>query len=1163
LEFKEKILSSRTRFRLTGVPEGLDARILAELAQGRPGWHLHIARDEGRMAALAEAIGFFAPGTRILRLPAWDTLPYDRVSPNPEICAARMNTLARLADGPPPSGPAIVLTTVNASLQRLPPRSAVEGALFRAEVGDGVDIEALIGFLVRNGYSRTGTVMEPGEFATRGGIVDIFAAGADNPSRLDFFGDALETVRLFDPVSQLTIGEGRGIELVPVSEIQLTEDSIERFRAGYRELFGAVTGEDPLYAAISAKHRHAGMEHWLPLFHDGLETVFDYLGEGLITHDHLTIEARDDRLAQIEDYYQARIASQEAGYGQAPPYKPVPPAALFLDAGEWDAAHGGRPGGVFSPFSQPADGETIDFGGRQGRNFAAERAQTEVNVFDALRGHVAGLRGAGRRVVIACFSRGSADRLALLLADHQVEGVQPCEHWPAVIALPDGEAAMVVLGLEHGLETDDLAIIGEQDILGDRLVRRRRTRRADQFLTETTQLSDGDLVVHVEHGIARYEGLVAIDVGGAPHDCLHLLYDGGDRLYLPVENIELLSRYGSEESEVALDRLGGAAWQARKARLKQHIRDIADQLIKVAAERVLRNAPAIERPDGLYQEFCARFPFDETEDQHNAIDDVFDDLLRGSPMDRLVCGDVGFGKTEVALRGAFATVMTGGQVAVVAPTTLLCRQHYQTFSERFADLPVRIGRLSRLVGAKEAAETREGLASGDVDIVIGTHALLGKTVKFRDLTLLVIDEEQHFGVAHKERLKQLRSDVHVLTLTATPIPRTLQMAFSGVKELSLIATPPVDRLAVRTFVMPFDPVVTREAILREHYRGGQTFYVCPRILDLPEAEAFLREQVPEVSVVTAHGRLPPRELDDVMSAFYDGAYNVLLSTTIIESGLDIPTANTLIVHRADRFGLSQLYQLRGRIGRSKVRAYAYFTLPPRHRPTLAAERRLKVLQSLDSLGAGFSLASHDLDIRGAGNLLGEEQSGHIREVGFELYHQMLEEALATARAGEAGAVAPADQDWSPQINLGTAVQIPEYYVADLSVRLGLYRRISRLEEQAEIDGFAAELIDRFGALPAEVGNLLEIVAIKKFCRAANVAKLDAGPAGASVVFRNDDFANPAGLVGFINGNHGTAKLRPDHRLVYNRQWAEEKDRLQGVHHLVRQLAGIATAAAAS
>ena len=562
----------------------------------------------------------------------------------------------------------------------------------------------------------------------------------------------------------------------------------------------------------------------------------------------------------------------------------------------------------------------------------------------------------------------------------------------------------------------------------------------------------------------------------------------------------------------------------------------------------------MQPPSGLYDEFCARFPFEETEDQANAIDAVLEDLSSGRPMDRLICGDVGFGKTEVALRAALVAVMAGRQIAVVVPTTLLARQHFATFIERFQGLPVRIEQLSRLVSAKELAKTREGISRGEVDIVIGTHALLGKTMKFQDLGLLIIDEEQHFGVAHKERLKEMRANVHVLTLTATPIPRTLQLALTGVRELSLIATPPVDRLAVRTFITPFDPLVLREALLRERYRGGQSFYVCPRVSDLSGAQEYFAEHVPELKVATAHGQMASSQLEDIMTAFYEGKYDVLLSTTIIESGIDIPTANTLIVHRADMFGLAQLYQLRGRVGRSKIRAYALFTLPARKKLTDAAQKRLKVLQSLDTLGAGFSLASHDLDIRGAGNLLGDEQSGHIREVGFELYQDMLEEAVAGLRAGDDDAD---EGQWSPQINIGTSVLIPENYVTDLQLRLGLYRRLSTLENSDEIESFAAELIDRFGSFPEEVDHLLKIVAIKGLCRSAGIQSIDAGPKGVVVKFRNDQFKNPAGLVDFINDQGRNAKLRPDHKLVLIRDWPSPEIRLDGARTLLSQLSKIA------
>jgi transcription-repair coupling factor (superfamily II helicase) len=661
-------------------------------------------------------------------------------------------------------------------------------------------------------------------------------------------------------------------------------------------------------------------------------------------------------------------------------------------------------------------------------------------------------------------------------------------------------------------------------------------------------------VVHIDHGIGRYEGLKTLDVAGAPHDCLDLQYASDAKLYLPVENIDLLTRYGDAEG-VALDKLGGAGWQARKAKARQRLREMAEGLIQIAAARQLKASEEIDPPSGLFDEFCARFPYEETDDQLNAIADVVGDLAAGRPMDRLICGDVGFGKTEVALRAAFIVAMTGKQVAVVCPTTLLARQHFKTFAQRFAGWPVKVRRLSRLVPAKEAAETREGLKNGEVEIVVGTHAILSAQVGFRDLGLVIVDEEQHFGVKHKERLKELRADVHMLTLTATPIPRTLQMALSGIREMSIIATPPVDRLAVRTYITPSDPVVAREALLREKYRGGQAYYVVPRIADLTDIETFLREQVPEVKFVVGHGQMSATQLEDVMSAFYDGQYDVLLSTTIVESGLDIPTANTMIVHRADMFGLAQLYQLRGRVGRAKARAYAYLTTPPDKPLSLAAEKRLKVLQSLDSLGAGFQLASHDLDIRGGGNLLGDEQSGHIREIGVELYQQMLEDAVAELKAK--GVEEKDARGWSPQINAGAAVLIPEDYVPDLNVRLALYRRLSDAERLEDREALAAELIDRFGPLPEEAGQLLKVVGIKGLCRQAGVEKIDVGPKGAVVSFRGDSFANPLGLVQLIQKNAITWKVRPDQKVVVKGEWPTPDARLGAAEKILSQLAKVA------
>jgi transcription-repair coupling factor (superfamily II helicase) len=1150
---------------LTGVPDGLAPVVLARLAQeAAPGKEpplvLHVARDDRRLEALADGLAFFAPKVRVIQFPAWDTVPYDRIGPNAEIVALRIAALARLAAAAR-KGATVVLTTVNAILQRVPPREFIRRSLKNIAPSQRIDMNELIQRLGLAGYRRTGTVMEPGEYAVRGGILDLYPPGRSSPVRLDFFGDTLEHMKAFDPETQRTARVVQRLTLMPVSEVSFGEAAEKRFRRGYVEAFGPATHEDPLYEAVSAGQRYPGMEHWLPLFHDRLETLFDYVGDAPASFDHLAEEAVGERLALIADHYEARVKGLESLTFGAPPYKPVQAAAMFLTREDWAGALANRVVRRMTPFEEEAKtagGLVRSFGGRVGRNFALERAGEMSSVFEAAAAHVRALQGQRKRVVVAAFSQGARERLATLFAEHKLVDARKVESFAEAAALPADAAALAVLALEQGFETADLAVISEQDILGDRLVRpRRKARRAADVITEATSLGVGDFVVHADHGIGRFDGLTTITALGAPHDCLEIAYAEGAKLYLPVENIELLSRYGSGEGEVQLDRLGGVAWQTRKARLKQRLREMASELIKVAALRQLRQAPTMAPPDGAFDEFVARFPYGETEDQTSSIGAVLEDLASGKPMDRLVCGDVGFGKTEVALRAAFVAALDGYQVAVVVPTTLLARQHFATFSERFKGLPVRIGQASRLVSPKDLAAVKAGLKEGSVDIVIGTHALLGKSIVFKRLGLLIVDEEQHFGVAHKERLKQLREDVHVLTLTATPIPRTLQLALSGVRELSLITTPPVDRLAVRTYISPFDPVIIREALRRERYRGGQSFYVVPRISDLEDVAEFLADHTPELKIARAHGQLPASALEDVMTAFYDGKYDVLLSTAIVESGLDIPNANTLIVHRADMFGLAQLYQLRGRVGRSKARAYAYFTTPAGQRLTEGAEKRLKVLQSLDTLGAGFSLASHDMDIRGAGNLLGEEQSGHIHEVGFELYQSMLEEAVAALKGGDLGEV---EEQWSPQIALGTSVLIPESYVGDLQLRLGLYRRLSMLAERSDIDAFAAELADRFGEPPQEVRHLLDVVEIKGLARKAGLSQVDAGPKGAVITFRKNQFANPEGLVAFMQKSRGGVKMQADHKLVFKAEWPQPVDRLRAVRALVRQLSDIAAQA---
>ncbi len=1141
------ILTATTPLTLSGVPTGFLPSLLADLARAAPSRAVFIAPDEAAMRSIAATAHFFAPELEIVEFPAWDCLPYDRASPTLRTMAERIGALHRLQQKT--KKPQLVLTTANAATQRTLTPFRIRQLVATLKPGERIGRDKLAALLQANGYVRTDTVHDSGEYAVRGGLVDLFPSGVEQALRLDFFGDEIESVRTFDPADQRTTGRIDGFTLLPASEALLDEDSVKRFRGRYRETFGATATGDPLYQAVSDGRRLAGMEHWLPLFEEKLATLFDHFGEdAIVVRDNGVAAAAESRLESIADYYENRKRAEAAQPGS---YRALPAKTLYLDATEWSAALDTATAHLTTPFHEPESKIVLDFAVDGPRDFAPERA-SGANVYEAVVGHIAKFCKDGRKPVLASYSIGARERLKALLEDHGLTGAKPVETWQEALGVGETQAALIVLALDHGFTAPGVAVFTEQDMLGDRLVRRaRRKKSADAFLAELATLSTGDLVVHIDHGIGRYIGLTQIPVARAPHDCVALEYAGGDKLYVPVENLEVLSRYGSSEDGASLDRLGGEAWQRRKSKMKERIREIAGELIATAAERALRPGEIAEADSSGYPSFVDRFPYQETDDQDRAIGDVLTDLGAGRPMDRLIVGDVGFGKTEVALRAAFVAAMAGMQVAIVCPTTLLARQHYNNFTTRFEGFPMKIGRLSRLVPANEVKAVKEGVAAGTIDIVIGTHALLAKNIDFKRLGLVVVDEEQRFGVTHKEKLKALKAEVHLLTLTATPIPRTLQMAMSGLRELSVIQTPPVDRLAVRTYVMPWDPVVLREALLREHYRGGQSFLVTPRIADLPDIEDYLRKHVPEIRYVIAHGQMAPMQVEERMSAFYDKKFEVLVSTSIIESGIDIASANTIIVNRADRFGLAQLYQLRGRVGRSKTRAYAYMVTPPERMITDTAEKRLKVLSDLDSLGAGFQLASHDLDIRGAGNLLGDEQSGHIREVGYELYQAMLEEAIMDAKAG---GFASRPRDFSPQISVDAAVLIPEEYVPDLDLRMGLYRRLNDLDDRREIDAFAAEMIDRFGPLPEATDNLIKVIEIKLNAKTACVAKMDVGPKGALVSFHDDKPPNVDGLLAYVERLGGIAKLRPDSKVALTRNWPDPAARLNGALQLSKGLA---------
>lgn len=1142
---------------VSSVPEGYDAFLLDKFAHNSSQDLLYVVSDGVELQRCADILEYLAPKLEILRFPAWDTVPYDRVSPNVNVISQRIDTLAALALKPTSSKPRVIITSVGALMQKLPPAKIFLNSSREVKAGGKLNFNDFLHYAAVNGYNRVEQVIEPGEYAVRGDIIDIFPVGSEEPLRIDLFDDEVERIRTFDAMNQRTTGEIKSYTFKVMSEVVLDANTIKNFRGKYREAFGAAFQEDEIYEAISNGKKYIGMENWLPFFYEeSLPSLFDYLPAAQLIIGKNVEDAVQSKAESIADYYQARLeALKLKTAADIDIYRPVKPELLYLTAAELTSLISKKQAVKLTPMSLPDTDTVINAGVLPSRNFSNAKNITAGQVYEDVRDYL--VENKKLRRIIACYTSGSRDRVFSLLSEYGATDLTFAENWDETLSKPH-KTTLVLMPLPHGFKGEGWCVISEQDILGERQNRRTKKVTAKDFIADVSSLSVGELVVHVEHGIGRFMGLENINAGGAPHDCLKIIYANDDKLFVPVENIDVISRYGIEDDNIQLDVLGGAAWQAKKARVKAKIRDIAAKLINIAAERHLRKADCFVPPHGMYDDFCSRFPYNETDDQLNAISDVMADLNAAIPMDRLVCGDVGFGKTEVALRAAFAVAASGAQVALIVPTTLLARQHYINFKRRMEGFPIRVKMLSRLVTPKEAAETKKGLEDGSVEIVIGTHALLSKDIRFCNLGLLIIDEEQHFGVAHKEKLKQLKSDVHVLTLTATPIPRTLQLSLTGVKQLSIIATPPVDRLAARTFVMPFDKVMIKEAIYREKFRGGQIFFVCPRVSDIFNIENELRALVPDIKILVAHGQMPVKHLEDVMNDFADGKADMLLSTTIIESGIDMPSVNTMIVYRSDMFGLAQLYQLKGRVGRGKVRGYAYFTVPAKRQLKPIAERRLSILQALDTLGAGFSLASHDMDIRGSGNILGEEQSGHIKEVGIALYQHMLEEEIMRLRSGVvADEQTPQVQDWAPQITTGIPIMIPETYVRDLGVRLGLYKRIGEISDDGGIADMREELIDRFGPIPSEVDNLLKTVEIKLLCRIANIEKIDAGAKGILIAFRNNVFSHPDKLLEFIQMSFGVIKVRPDQRLFIEKNLESYDVRVETIKNYVKKLSQLA------
>ncbi len=1155
---------------ITGLPPGAEITVISELLKKHKKPVIHICKNDVYLEKAESLLKFLNKDIEVLEFPAWDINPYDKVSPNSEVSSIRLKTLSKIADKKPKEN-FVLLTTVNSFSQKILPAEIIKAACLKIKKGDKIKRDFLTHFLVNNSYMNVATASDHGEFSVRGSIIDIFAPSYDYGFRLDFFGDEVESVRKFDPLTQVTTGACDFLEIIPANEVLLNEQYINNFKEKFVGKFGVKPSqESPLFEAISQGRRYAGMENFLPLFYPKLETIFDYFPDGIFTFEHDFENVFKDRINQIKDSYDARQIYAKSGIYNDTDTFVLEPDELYLPS-----YLSNKTQIFFSTFSSP-DNNSKSVNTKAGKDYFAESKAQSRSAIDLLQDDLSAAfldKSVKRKNIISCMSEGSRQRMLGILNENNFNCILLDNFEQEQGLITRNKVGLAVVAIDNGFETDEIKIVTEADLLGERIYRkqRRKGKRAEDFIREATNLAQGELVVHKDHGIGRFTGLETLNVKGIIHDFILLTYRDGDKLYVPVENVEMITRYGSDDESIELDKLGGVNWQERTARVKNKILKIAYDLLDIAAKRQLEEATSYDWQTPLYHEFCARFPYVETDDQLTAIESVMNDISSGKPMDRLICGDVGFGKTEVALRAAFAIAQknleTGerAQVALIAPTTLLSRQHYNNFKERFAHTGIKIRQLSRMVSSSDAKKTKEDIKNGEVDIVIGTHALLAEKIEFKNLSLLIIDEEQRFGVAQKEKLKRFRGDTHILTLTATPIPRTLQLSLAGIRDLSLIATPPVDRLAVRTFIMPYDEITIREAILKEHYRGGKSYFVVPRIKDLEELEPKLKALLPEIKLVSAHGRLKPDDLDDIMTDFYEGKFDVLLSTTIVESGLDVPTANTLIIYRADMFGLAQLYQLRGRVGRGKIRAYAYMMLPKKSL-TKGAEKRLEVLQKLDTLGAGFTLASYDMDIRGFGNLLGDEQSGNIKEVGVELYQTMLQEAIDKIKVSNDNTKKAEEQEvFMVKLNLGVSVLIPETYITDAELRMGLYRRLGNLENEVEIESFATELVDRFGNLPQEVENLLDTLKIKLTCKKLGIEKLDVGEKGASMQFRNNAFSNPDTLINLISKDPLKYKIKDGTKFVIaNRNWSDLKVRVSELKKSLNEIlekSGLETKAA--
>ncbi len=1074
---------------------------IAEAASSAKRFTLLLTADSQSAERLEQELSFFAPELPVLHFPDWETLPYDLFSPHQDIISQRISALYRL----PSLSHGVLVVPITTALHRLPPKRFLLGSSLVLDVGQRIDVDEMRAHLEAAGYRYVDTVYEHGEFAVRGALIDLFPMGSKQPFRIDLFDDEIETLRTFDPETQRSIDKVESIKLLPAREFPLEKKAVTDFRGRFRERFDVDFRRCPIYQDLSTGITPAGIEYYLPLFFEETATLFDYLPQDTQVFSLPGIEkAAEQFWTDARNRYDER---------RVDPERPLlPPADIFLPVEDCFARLKDWPRVVISPEDiEPGVGRTR-FEASALPDLAIQAKTSEP--LAALRRFIEEYPG---RVLFCAESAGRREVLLELLARLKLKPKE-VEGWPQFCASKE-RLGITIAPLDEGLQLEDIALIAESPLFGQRIMQRRRrekTRDAgDNVIKNLTELREGAPVVHIDHGVGRYLGLVTMEFDGQAAEFLALMYAEEAKLYVPVASLHLIARYtGSDDALAPLHRLGSETWQKAKRKAAEQVRDVAAELLDIYARRAAREGYAFRDPKADYETFSAGFPFEETPDQQSAIEAVREDMLAAKPMDRLVCGDVGFGKTEVAMRAAFIAVHGGKQVAILVPTTLLAQQHYNSFRDRFADWPVTVEVMSRFKSAKEVSAAIEQLAEGKIDIIIGTHKLLQDDVKIKNLGLVIIDEEHRFGVRQKEALKALRSEVDILTLTATPIPRTLNMAVSGMRDLSIIATPPARRLSVRTFVMEQNKPTIKEALLRELLRGGQVYYLHNDVKSIEKCAADLAELVPEARIGIGHGQMNERELEQVMGDFYHKRFNVLIASTIIETGIDVPSANTIIIERADKFGLAQLHQLRGRVGRSHHQAYAYLLTPPRKQMTDDAQKRLEAIANAQDLGAGFVLATHDLEIRGAGELLGDGQSGQIQAVGFTLYMEMLERAVKSIRKGEQPNL---DQPLGggPEINLRVPALIPEDYLPDVHARLILYKRIANATDEDGLKELQVEMIDRFGLLPEPTKHLVRLTLMKLQAERLGIKKIDAGPQGGRIEFAAETPVDPLTLIKLI------------------------------------------------